>query len=262
MSQLPSPKALRRQAFRMPQPLSQPLLSMAQGHATHRFLLNPAGQNVYLYLTHYIRTFAEAWFDRPFSTVKVLDWGCGKGQVSYLLREMGAVLTSCDVVSAAEDSTFGQATPIIEQAQLPVVPLEHDYLLPFADDSFDVVLSVGVLEHVPNDRASLTELHRILRPRGLLFCFNLPYYLSWTQRLAHLRGNYYHDRLYRKDQVHAYLTAAGYDLIEIWHRQLLPKNSVPYPDHHLFERIDQWLTEHTPLRYLATNIEFVACKLP
>ncbi len=38
------------------------------------------------------------------------------------------------------------------------------------------------------------------------------------------------------------------------------KNSIKYPKHHLFESIDLFITEHTPLKYIATNIEFIAIK--
>lgn len=38
--------------------------------------------------------------------------------------------------------------------------------MPFADNSFDVVLCNHVLEHVPNDRQALREIHRVLRPGG------------------------------------------------------------------------------------------------
>ena len=38
--------------------------------------------------------------------------------------------------------------------------------LPFADGSFSSVLAIAVLEHVPDDRAALSELARVLRPGG------------------------------------------------------------------------------------------------
>ena len=38
--------------------------------------------------------------------------------------------------------------------------------LPFADGEFDVILCVHVLEHIPDDRRALAELHRVLRPGG------------------------------------------------------------------------------------------------
>lgn len=38
--------------------------------------------------------------------------------------------------------------------------------IPFADESFDVVLCNHVLEHVHDDRRAMHEIHRVLRPRG------------------------------------------------------------------------------------------------
>jgi SAM-dependent methyltransferase len=42
-------------------------------------------------------------------------------------------------------------------------------LLPFADSSFDFVLAEGVLEHVVSPVRGVEEIHRILKPDGLLF---------------------------------------------------------------------------------------------
>ncbi len=38
--------------------------------------------------------------------------------------------------------------------------------IPYPDDSFDVILCIHVLEHVPDDRAAMSELARVLRPGG------------------------------------------------------------------------------------------------
>ena len=39
--------------------------------------------------------------------------------------------------------------------------------LPFADESFDVVYSNGVLHHTPDTAGAVREIHRVLRPGGL-----------------------------------------------------------------------------------------------
>lgn len=158
------------------------------------------------------------------------------------------------------DSAFGQDVPLIKEFGIQVTPLEHEYILPYGSSTFDVLLSVGVLEHVPNDQASLAEITRVLRPGGLFFCFFLPTRLSWTQQICRWRGEDYHDRLYTEGRVAGLLKGAGLNLLDIWYRQLFPKNSVHYPDFRLFEQIDQFITENTNLRYFATNIEFVSVK--
>jgi hypothetical protein len=56
------------------------------------------------------------------------------------------------------------------------------------------------------------------------------------------------------------VSTAGLELLDVWYRQLLPKNTVRYPFFRMFERVDQLVTEHTPLRVFATNIEFVSAK--
>ena len=158
---------------------------------------------------------------------------------------------------------FGQSTPIIDKTGLEIVPLEHDYLLPFNDASFDVVISMGVLEDVPNHLESLKEIRRV--PPSVWACSvasSCSYTLSWTQRLMHLVGNRYHDRLYSVGVVRDLLKASDLRLLDLWHRQLFPKNSVRYRGYQRVERVDQWMTDRTPLRLLATNIEFVAMKPP
>lgn len=251
---------LRRRTFNETIPLDQDLLQIIKGHPTHGFLQNPAGQNVFLYLTRYVSNFAGIYFSRDIGQLAILDWGCGKGHVTYLMRKLGADPVSCDLKCSKDDSSFGQAVPIIRGQGIRVEPIEHEYLLPYGDASMDIVLSFGVLEHVANDEKSLAEIHRILKDQGLFFCFNLPYVFSWTQRLSRLRGDYYHDRLYDKKTVCRLLDAAGFELLDIWHRQLFPKNTVRYPKYMFFERMDHFLTEYTSLKYFATNIEFVASK--
>ena len=251
---------LRKVSFHKQLPLNSKLLELISGDNDNKFLSNSPIHNVYLYLVDYMVNLASRWFKTDATQLNVLDWGCGKGQITFLLNERGVSVTSADRLDDSDDSSFGQSTPIISKTGIQVVGLEHDYLLPFADESFEIIISMGVLEHVPNELESLKEINRILKPGGLLFCFFLPYQYSWTQNLAHLRGNFYHDRLYSKQIVMDLLSASQFDLLDIWNRQLLPKNSVQYPNYHLFESMDQWLTDHTPIKHLGTNIEFTATK--
>ena len=250
MASLLTPRAIRR-CLSQPVALDPYLCNVAARVPSHRFL-GGATQGCYLRQVALLRAWAQAQGRRP-ESLSVLDWGTGKGHISYLLQRAGFRVTGCDLARQANDSTFGQATPILAEQQLAVTPLTHDWALPFADRSFDVVVSFGVLEHVANDLASLREIRRVLAPGGAFFFTFLPYWLSWTQRLTHLRGNRYHDRLYRTGDVRRLAAAAGLAVEGVWHGQLFPKNSQPHRT--LVERVDRFLTGHTPLRYLATNLE-------
>lgn len=251
---------IRARIFRARRSLDAQLITLVGDDKDNAFLTNPAIHNVYQYLVEYVCRLAAAWFETDVAQLQMLDWGAGKGHITFLLDRQGARVTAADRDNLTMDSSFNQSTPIIEKTGIQVVRLTHDYILPFDDASFDVVVSMGVLEHVPNDLESLKEIRRVLRPCGLFFCFFLPYTLSWTQRLGHVIGNRYHDRLYSERLVERLLAEANFVLLDRWHRQLLPKNSVRYVGYRHFERADQWLTDHTPLRRFATNLEFVAAK--
>jgi len=50
------------------------------------FLRNPVVQNIYNYQIDYILNFSKEWFKKQ--SFYILDWGCGKGYVSYLLKKI------------------------------------------------------------------------------------------------------------------------------------------------------------------------------
>lgn len=94
--------------------------------------------------------------------------------------------------------------------------------LTYADGAFDVVTSTEVLEHVPDDRRAFGELHRVLRPGGLLL-FTVPLMDApdTIERarldngtVVHLREPEYHgDRLRGRRAVLAFRTY-GLDILQ------------------------------------------------
>jgi|HubBroStandDraft_1064217.scaffolds.fasta_scaffold00053_65 SAM-dependent methyltransferase len=230
------------------------LVELAAHDQYHRFLAR-AAIGVYQRQARFLSGLLVDRFGRPSQRISVLDWGCGKGHATYLLRQQGLLVTSCDLQAGAGDSSFDLDTPIIDDHSIQVVPLLDDVRLPFGSADFDCVTSFGVLEHVRDDVASLKEIRRVLRPGGIFFVSFLPYYLSWTQRLARLRGYRYHDRLYSRRRLAELANETGFDVSRIWHGQFLPKSKLPHLSS--VERFDRFLTDHTPLRYFATNLEAV-----
>jgi SAM-dependent methyltransferase len=91
---------------------------------------------------------------------RALDLGCGDGRLSSELDT--AELTAADVSPIALERT---------RARLPdarIVELEPDAPLPFDDGAFDLVLCAETIEHVRDVQLLLSEIRRVLRPRGTL----------------------------------------------------------------------------------------------
>jgi 2-polyprenyl-3-methyl-5-hydroxy-6-metoxy-1,4-benzoquinol methylase len=252
-------RRIRKLAFSKKHSFDTELVSLVNGNKEFSFLKNPVVQNIFKYQIDYLCSFSKKWFNH--TDVKILDWGCGKGQISYWLKKLNESVTSCDVANSGKTSAFGTNRQLIENANIAVTELKHEYILPFDNSSFDVALSFGVLEHVPNDLESLKEISRILKPNGLFFCFYLPYKLSYTQNIQHIRGNFYHNKLYGEKTVRQLLEKSSLELMDIWHRALLPKTSLTPPFFHIVERMDNWLCNYSLLKYFATNMEFVAKKV-
>ena len=263
-----SPKKLRMDFFSKFFPYDEELANIIDIKQTagikkkeenHSFLKKPMWQNMHIYLVEYLLAFSRKWFNR--NDLSILDWGCGKCHVSYLLKKRNVDVASCDIETTEHvDSAFGQYTPIADFAKINVIPLRHEYLLPFDNETFDVVLSFGVLEHVPSDTQSLAEINRILKPNGLFFCFWLPYKYSWKQKREQLKGGHYHNRLYDIKKISHLLNETKYNLLDYWYRDLLPKRYAP-PFYRAMENFDNWLCRNTFVKYFASNIEFVANKI-
>jgi SAM-dependent methyltransferase len=99
---------------------------------------------------------------------RILDIGCGVGAFVRRLREFSTNVVGFDVdrehvVRGAE--------------QVPGLALAVGEHLPYASNSFDVVLLHEVLEHVTDDAATLRETQRVLAPEGkaVIFCPNRLY---------------------------------------------------------------------------------------
>src|SRR5436305_975458 len=118
---------LRERCLREKVELSPRLSEIVASTETHSFLSNPGSQNIFIYLTKLVKVVSEAWFQLSASSLRILDWGCGKGHVTFLLGELGVPCVSCDIVTDSDDSAFGQATPIIDAAGIDVIGLEHEY---------------------------------------------------------------------------------------------------------------------------------------
>ena len=233
------------------------LSQVGRNSRSHRLLAN-CTQGVYQRQVKFLSNLLVQTQGKPPHAIKILDWGCGRGHITYLLKKHGFNVTACDRDTRTDtNSAFQIDRPILSEQRIDVVPLQNDVELPFRSSEFDCVVSFGVLEHVANDLGSLKEIRRILKPHGLLYIVFLPYSLSWTQALARLAGDRYHDRLYWRRDVSGLAAATGFRVRSVWFGQLLPKNPVPFAFDQFLEPIDRAVCRFTPLRYFSTNLEVV-----
>jgi ubiquinone/menaquinone biosynthesis C-methylase UbiE len=96
---------------------------------------------------------------------RVLEVGCGLGTDLRQFAKAGAVVTGLDL----SPRSLELAKRGFEVYGLPGTFVNGDgERLPFADDSFDVVYSWGVIHHSPDPPGVVREIQRVLRPGGEL----------------------------------------------------------------------------------------------
>ncbi len=95
--------------------------------------------------------------------LKVLEIGCGLGTDGAQFAKAGADYTGVDLTEAAVDLARKRFELFGLSGKFQTADAEN---LDFADESFDLVYSHGVLHHTPDTEKAIKEIHRVLRPGG------------------------------------------------------------------------------------------------
>jgi ubiquinone/menaquinone biosynthesis C-methylase UbiE len=90
----------------------------------------------------------------PIQGTRILEVPCGSGLFAQHLATRGAECVAVDIVPT--------------YAYSPMVVADMNLVLPFIDESFDIVISVEGIEHIHNTFHLLHEYYRILKPGGAL----------------------------------------------------------------------------------------------
>jgi SAM-dependent methyltransferase len=134
--------------------------------------------------------FEDNWDDKLFRKeilshispdTDLLDLGAGAG----ILEEMnfrGLV----NHVAGIDPDPRVRGNPYLDSAHIG-----YGELLPFRNESFDVVFADNVLEHLPNPVAVFKEVHRVLRPEGV-FLVKTPNRLHYVPVIALLTPHWFH----------------------------------------------------------------------
>jgi ubiquinone/menaquinone biosynthesis C-methylase UbiE len=114
-------------------------------------------------------------FDQ-FPGKRLLEVGCGMGTDLLRFARGGANVTGVDLTPRSVETSRHHLKLYGQNGDFALSDAES---LPFADESFDVVYSNGVLHHTPDTAGAVREVHRVLRPGGLARVM-LYYRRSWN----------------------------------------------------------------------------------
>lgn len=128
----------------------------------------PQNQIQLAFRNHWL-LFREILKGRPMKTC--LEVGCGRGSLSSYFADSGVECTLLDTSASILESAEvifkanGHKAKFVEANALE---------MPFDDNSFDVVVSIGLLEHFEDIKAPVYEQIRVLRPGGTFFAYIVP----------------------------------------------------------------------------------------
>lgn len=94
---------------------------------------------------------------------QVLDAGCGMGRFAEVCAAAGARIHAVDLSTAVEVASRNLAhRPNVRTYQADIMNL------PFPDESFDFIYSIGVLHHTPHTKSAFLTLPPLLKPGGVI----------------------------------------------------------------------------------------------
>ncbi len=124
----------------------------------------------------------------PLKDKRVLEVACGRGGFASRMASLGAVTFGADFSATALRIARRKQ---LQNSGAPVAFVQADaQQLPYADESFDIVVSCETIEHLPRPGVALKEMARICRSGGLLYLTTPNYFnaMGLYYFYARLRG--------------------------------------------------------------------------
>jgi 2-polyprenyl-3-methyl-5-hydroxy-6-metoxy-1,4-benzoquinol methylase len=182
---------------------------------------------------------------------KVLDVGCGLGDFSQRLSDLGADVTACDLGAGLVDRTRARVgcTAVVADAL--------NLSATFEPESFDIVLSSECIEHTPDPKRAVREMARLVKPGGCL-SISTPNRLWWpVVRLASIL------KLRPFDGFENFSSWRGLrrTLAECGLEVIREKGLHAFPFHFRLHALSRWMDENLqPIRGEMINICILAKK--
>lgn len=137
-------------------------LKQARGFCEGKQAFESSGQSDFKQRYTYFIALAKALAER-FHPKIALDIGCTGGDLVYTLRELGVVTYGVDINAYALHHSIDAV-----RGHLLQINVDSDGL-PFDDDSFDLVTTLDVIEHLHRPYWMISEMRRVLKNGGVVF---------------------------------------------------------------------------------------------
>jgi len=168
---------------------------------------------------------------------KVLDIGCGWGRIiiGLLKRFPNLEISGIDI----SEEAISRAPTLIEQetgvssVDLRIGTAEE---LPFADNSFDCIISTRAFQYIQNPQGAMQEVTRVLKPHGRVT-------ISVPNKYNPMRYFTYHTQLLTSRDLSGWMTSADLNLISTGSMVYCPPSVLTFSEDSWWIHVDRALAK-------------------
>jgi len=126
---------------------------------------------------------AKNYYENNFIGKRCLIVGCNTGKDCRYFLDFGAA--SVDGVDVVDDIGKDFQHPNVRYHKISA-----EKMIGLNDNEFDIVYCFATMEHVPDIQAAFSEMARVTRPGGIMYCVSAP---LWNSRNGHHKSNFFDD---------------------------------------------------------------------
>ena len=177
----------------------------------------------------------------------LLDFGAGRCEMAAGFDALGMDVTAADV--SPEAARFASDLNL----QFRLVDLSPQHQLPWDDNSFDVVFSKSLIEHLPAPLAFAQEALRVLKPTGAFIALTP----DWESNYKIFYDDITHVRPFTTASMEQLLAMTGFRSIQVTRFRQLPMNWRFPPLNAVSRTIAPWVPVRATSKFLRWSRELM-----
>lgn len=143
---------------------------------------------------------------------KILEIGCGNGIGTLLIEEY---FKPSELIATEYDESLVEITKKKIKGSNILVEQADATKFRFANDEFDAVVGLSVIHHIPNWEVALDELHRIIKPNGLLIIkeLSIDTFSTFFGKISRKFVEHPYDDMFTEKEFIDYLKQKGFKML-------------------------------------------------